>query len=112
MTTTPKPLSSFETRGAKDADPATAWLVEDIGLARETDYFLMKDQLTDREKEIFAEVRAFGEAEILPTVNEYWERGEFPLDLIPKLAALNIVGHHNPPHHPPTHITPLPTPQL
>jgi len=47
MTTMPKPLSSFETRGAKDADPATASLVEDIGLARETDYFLMADQLTD-----------------------------------------------------------------
>ncbi|MGB7162221.1 MAG: hypothetical protein WBD70_03495, partial [Mycobacterium sp.] len=67
----PKLFSSFETRGAKDADPATASLVEDIGLARETDYFLMADQLTDPEKEIFAKVRAFGEAEILPMVNEY-----------------------------------------
>jgi glutaryl-CoA dehydrogenase len=95
MATTPKLFSPFETRGAKDADPATASLVENIGLARETDYFLMKDQLTDREKEIFAQVRAFGEAEILPIVNENWERGEFPFDLIPKLAALNIVGDYN-----------------
>ena len=95
MTTMPKPFSSFETRGAKDADPATASLVEDIGLARGTDYFLMRDQLTDQEKEIFAKVRAFGEAEILPIVNDYWERGEFPFELIPKLAALNIVGDHN-----------------
>ena len=85
MTTMPTSLSSFETRGAKDADPATASLVEDIGLARETDYFLMADQLTDSEKEIFAKVRAFGEAEMLPMVNEYWERGEFPFDLIPNL---------------------------
>ena len=46
MTTMPKPVGSFEIRGAKDADPATASLVEDIALARETDYFLMKDQLT------------------------------------------------------------------
>lgn len=37
MTTMPKPLSSFDTRSAKDADPATAALVEDIGHARETD---------------------------------------------------------------------------
>jgi glutaryl-CoA dehydrogenase len=95
MTTTPKPLSSFETRGARDADPATAALVEDIGLARETDYFLMKDQLTEQEKEIFAKVRAFGEAEVLPVVNEYWERGEFPFELVPKLAALNVVGDYN-----------------
>jgi glutaryl-CoA dehydrogenase len=95
MTTMPKQLGSFETRGAKDADPATASLVEDIGLARETDYFLMKDQLTEQEKEIFAKVRAFGEAEVLPVVNEYWERGEFPFELVPKLAALNVVGDYN-----------------
>jgi glutaryl-CoA dehydrogenase len=95
MTTVPRQLSSFETRGAKDADPATASLVEDIGLARETDYFLMKDQLTEQEKAIFAKVRAFGEAEILPIVNEYWERGEFPFELVPKIAALNIVGDYN-----------------
>ena len=54
MTTMPKPFSSFETRGAKDADPATAALVDDIGRSRGTDYFLMRDELTDQEKEIFA----------------------------------------------------------
>jgi glutaryl-CoA dehydrogenase len=95
MTTMPKQLSAFETRGANDADPATASLVEDIGVARETDYFLMKDQLTEAEKEIFAKVRAFGEAEVLPVVNDHWERGEFPFELVPKLAALNVVGDHN-----------------
>ncbi|WP_264034023.1 hypothetical protein [Mycobacterium interjectum] len=51
-------FSSFEARGAKDADPTTASLVEDIARARGTDYFLMKDQLTDHEKEIMAKVRA------------------------------------------------------
>ena len=95
MTTMPKPFSSFEARGAKDADPATAALVEDIARARETDYFLMRDQLTDREIELMFKVRAFGEAEILPIVNDYWERGEFPFELIPKLAALNIIGDYN-----------------
>jgi len=95
MTAMQQPSASFETRGAKDADPATAALAEDIGRARGTDYFLMKDQLTDQETEIMYKVRAFGEAEVLPIVNDYWERGEFPFELIPKLAALNIVGDHN-----------------
>jgi len=95
MTTMPKQLSVFETRGAEDADPATASLVEGIGLARETDYFLMADQLTEPEKEIFAKVRAFGEAEVLPVVNDHWERGEFPFGLVRKLAALNVVGDYN-----------------
>jgi len=95
MTAMQQRSASFETRGAKDADPATAALAEDIGRARGTDYFLMKDQLTDQETEIMYKVRAFGEAEVLPIVNDYWERGEFPFELIPKLAALNIVGDHN-----------------
>jgi len=69
-----------------------AALAQDIGLARETDYFLMKDQLTKEELELLYTVREFAEAEILPAVNSYWERDEFPFELIPKLAKLNIVG--------------------
>src|SRR6516225_5259144 len=70
---------------------ATA-LAQDIGLARETDYFLMKDQLTEDELGLLYKVRKFAEAEVLPVVNPYWERGEFPFELMPKLAGLNIVG--------------------
>src|SRR5262249_45354943 len=36
--------------------------------------------------------RQFAEAEILPVVNSYWERDEFPFELIPKIAGQNIVG--------------------
>ena len=67
-------------------------LAQDIGLARETDYFLMKEQLTEDELELMYRVRKFGETEILPVVSAYWERGEFPFELVPKIAALNIVG--------------------
>src|SRR5260370_20239100 len=67
-------------------------LAQDIGLARETDYFLMTDQLTEDELGLLYRVRKFGETEILPVVNPYWERGEFPFELVPKLAELNIVG--------------------
>jgi glutaryl-CoA dehydrogenase len=70
---------------------ATA-LAQDIGLARETDYFLMKDQLTEDELELLYKVRGFAETEVLPVVNGYWERDEFPFELIPKFAELNIVG--------------------
>ena len=67
-------------------------LAQDIGLARETDYFLMKDQLTEDELGLLYRVRRFAETEVLPVVNPYWERGEFPFELVPKLAELNIVG--------------------
>jgi hypothetical protein len=49
----------------------------------------MRDQLTDPEKEIFAKVRAFGEAEILPIANDDRGRGKFPFELVPNFAALN-----------------------
>ena len=50
---------------------ATA-LAQDIGLARETDYFLMKDQLTDDELGLLYKVRKFAETEVLPVVNSSW----------------------------------------
>ncbi len=66
------------------ADPITDKLSDNIGRARGTDYFLMKEQLTTEELAILAEVREFGESEVLPIVNSYWERGEFPLNWCPR----------------------------
>ncbi len=76
-------------------DPTTLKLVDNIGTARGTDYFLMKEQLTKDEVELLYKVRKFGEEEVLPVVNPYWESSEFPFDLVPKFAALNIVGDNN-----------------
>ena len=76
-------------------DPITQDLVYGLARARGTDYFLMKEQLNQDEAEILAQVREFGEEHVLPLVNAYWERGEFPFELIPKIAALNIAGDHN-----------------
>src|SRR5260370_35868909 len=67
-------------------------LAQDSGLARETDYFLMTDQLAEDELRLLHRVRKFAETEVLPIVSPYWERGEFPFELVPKLAELNIVG--------------------
>ena len=73
-------------------DPLTQKLVDNIGAARGTDYFLMKEQLTKDEQDLLYKVRKFGEEEILPIINPYWERGEFPFELVPKFATMNIVG--------------------
>ena len=50
-------------------------------------------QLTDDERAIRDRVRAFGEDEVLPVINAYWERAEFPFELVPKLADLGSGGH-------------------
>jgi hypothetical protein len=47
-------------------------LAQDIGLARETDYYLMTEQLTEDELGLLYRVRKFAETEILPVVNPSW----------------------------------------
>jgi glutaryl-CoA dehydrogenase len=36
--------------------------------------------------------RDFVDHEVLPVINTYWERAEFPFPLLEPLAKLNIVG--------------------
>lgn len=54
------------------------------------DYFGLDAQLTDEEKALRASVRAFVEAEIMPGLNEWHRRGEFPLDLVPRMGAMRL----------------------
>ena len=60
--------------------------------ARAADYYRLDEQLTDAERAIRDRVRAFGEREVLPVINDYWERAEFPFELVPKLAELGVAG--------------------
>jgi glutaryl-CoA dehydrogenase len=60
--------------------------------ARAADYYRLDEQLTDAERAIRDRVRAFGEHEVLPVINDYWERAEFPFELVPKLAQLGVAG--------------------
>jgi len=57
-----------------------------------TDYYLLDDLLTEGEREVRDKVRAFADREITPIINGYWERAEFPFELVPKIAQLNIAG--------------------
>ncbi|HEV7126078.1 MAG TPA: acyl-CoA dehydrogenase family protein, partial [Ktedonobacterales bacterium] len=52
----------------------------------------MDELLTPDERAIRDKVRAFCDREVIPIINEYWEKAEFPFELIPKLAQLNIAG--------------------
>ncbi|MFZ1995013.1 MAG: acyl-CoA dehydrogenase family protein [Solirubrobacteraceae bacterium] len=60
--------------------------------ARAADYYRLDEQLSDAERSIRDRVRAFGEHEVLPVINDYWERAEFPFELVPKLAKLEVAG--------------------
>ncbi len=56
------------------------------------DFYLFDELLTDDERSVRARVRAFCDEEVIPIINPFWERGEFPFELIPKLAELNVAG--------------------
>ena len=58
----------------------------------QTDFYLMDELLTPEERSIRDKVRQFSENEVIPIINDYWERAEFPFELIPKIAKLQIAG--------------------
>ncbi|AWB84449.1 acyl-CoA dehydrogenase family protein [Corynebacterium liangguodongii] len=61
------------------------------GLER-TDFLLLDEQFTEEDIALRDKVRAFGEEVVLPVINDYWERAEFPYEILPKLAELGIIG--------------------
>src|SRR6476661_5982729 len=65
---------------------------ETIGRSRGTDYFRIADQLTAEERSYWRTTRDFVDDEVLPVINDYWERAEFPRPLVEKLGKLGIVG--------------------
>ena len=56
------------------------------------DFYLLDDMLSTQERDLRDRVREFCDREVLPIVNDYWERADFPFELVPKLAELNVAG--------------------
>ncbi len=67
-------------------------MYDNIGRSRGTDYFRIGDQLTPAERDYWRRTRDFVDDEVLPVINGYWERAEFPWPLVKRLAELNLVG--------------------
>ena len=64
----------------------------EIGRSLGTDYFGLRDELTDAERDYLRRTRAFVDNDVLPVINGYWERAQFPWPLIKKMGTLGIVG--------------------
>jgi glutaryl-CoA dehydrogenase len=58
----------------------------EIGRSLGTDYFGLRDELTDAERDYLRRTSAFVDNDVLPVINGYWERAEFPWPLIKKMA--------------------------
>jgi glutaryl-CoA dehydrogenase len=57
-----------------------------------TDLYLSDELLTDEERAIRERLADFCAREVTPIINDYWERAEFPHELVPKIAELGITG--------------------
>ncbi|GMJ12150.1 acyl-CoA oxidase 4 [Hibiscus trionum] len=58
-----------------------------------SDYYQFDDLLSPEEQTLRKKVRAFMEKEVAPIMAEYWEKAEFPFEIVPKLAHLGIAGY-------------------
>ncbi|ROQ51904.1 glutaryl-CoA dehydrogenase [Rathayibacter sp. PhB152] len=56
------------------------------------DFYGFESRLTPAEKELLVGVRAFLEEQVRPIADEYWERAEFPRQLIPGIHATGVIG--------------------
>lgn len=57
-----------------------------------TDFYNITSLLSEDEKAIQASVRAFVDAEIMPTIADNYIQHHFPKDLFPKLGELGVLG--------------------
>jgi glutaryl-CoA dehydrogenase len=62
-----------------------------LGTALVTDHFLVREQFDEAEWEPFIRTRRFVDEEVLPVINDYWERAEFPWPLARRLAELELL---------------------
>ncbi len=63
------------------------------------DFMLMEEFLAEEEKIIRDTTRRFVENEVLPIIEDHYDRGTFPGELIPKIARLGLLGITTPPEY-------------
>ncbi len=55
--------------------------------------FISADRLlSEEEREVRGQVREFVDREVIPTAADYWDRAEFPFELLPGLGELGLMG--------------------
>ncbi|WP_336031842.1 acyl-CoA dehydrogenase family protein [Geodermatophilus sp. FMUSA9-8] len=57
-----------------------------------TDFYALDELLAPEELEIRDRVADWCAKEVTPRINDYWERAEFPFELVPGFAQLGIAG--------------------
>jgi glutaryl-CoA dehydrogenase len=56
------------------------------------DYYMLDDLLSEEEKMVRQSVRDFVDDRVLPIIEEHYQAGTMPVELIPKLGELGVLG--------------------
>src|SRR3982751_3343694 len=70
----------------------TADITDFIDQRKSGDFYRTADALSPEDRKILTSVQSFAEERVVPIINDYWGRAEFPFELIPHYAALGIAG--------------------
>ncbi len=65
-----------------------------MGKDDQVDFYQTELLLTAAEIKIRDTVRRFVDEECMPIIADYFDRGTFPMDLIPRMAQLDLFGIH------------------
>ena len=63
-------------------------------MAETVDFFRLDDLLSEEERLVRATVGRFVDERFLPLIAEHYERGTFPMEIVPDLARLGVFGMH------------------
>jgi glutaryl-CoA dehydrogenase len=58
----------------------------------DADFYELEGLLDDDEQEYLRSVRDFMKSEVEPTVNQHWQRGSFPFEIVPGFGQLGLAG--------------------
>ncbi len=58
------------------------------------DYFRIESLLTEAERLFRDRIRKFVDEECMPLIADHFDKGTFPMDLIPRMADLGLFGLH------------------
>jgi len=63
---------------------------------KQLDFFALEDQFTEDERMVRDAVRTWVSERFMPVIQEHYEAGTFPMELVPELAELGVFGSNLP----------------
>ncbi|MBC7870777.1 MAG: acyl-CoA dehydrogenase family protein [Chitinophagaceae bacterium] len=56
------------------------------------DFYHLEDRLSDKERNLRDQVREFNQTVVIPNINPYWDKAEFPREIAMQVGQLPIMG--------------------